>query len=98
MFCVGFSILSPLVPEGLTGLGKEPTWIGMQECQFWESPNMDAEPMRMVAWRNRHETKQQLSLNKFFCVSSLPVLPIPACHKRSRPSLGTGPGALWTAL
>ena len=34
---------------------------------------MGAEPMRMVAWRNRQETKQPLFLSKLLCVGFLLV-------------------------
>lgn len=84
---MGFSIPFPLAPKGLTGLEKEPSWIGMQEYPFRESLNMDAEPMGMVAWRNGHETKQQLTLNKLFWVNSLLVcLSYPCLPVTSRPS------------
>lgn len=72
MFCIGFSTLFPLAPEGLAGLETEPTWM-QRESQFWAPLSMEAE-MPMVSWRNRHEKKkQQQTLNRLFCVGFLLV-------------------------
>lgn len=47
MFCIEFSILFPLDPEGLAGLETEPSW--MQKCQFWAPLSMDAGAIHVLS-------------------------------------------------